>query len=88
LGSFVAFYKPSDYIDYKHDFFLAGLVIRLGCYNTFDSLLHLSLAAIGPLMPIGLFNRLWYYLIFLLSEAMGIYFRVINGWYWVSTNSG
>jgi hypothetical protein len=69
-------------------FFLTDLVTRHGYYYTFYSLLFLSVAAMGPLMPIGLFNRLWYYLIFLLNEAMGIYFLVVSGWYWVSTNSG
>jgi glucan-binding YG repeat protein len=45
-------------------------------------------AAAGPLIPIGLLNRLWYYLIFVISQTVGVYFLVVSGWYWVSTNSG
>ena len=69
-------------------FFLTDLVTKYGYYYTYYSLFFLGVVAIGPLMPIGLLNRLWYYLIFLVSEAMGIYFLVVSGWYWVSTNSG
>ncbi len=69
-------------------FFLTDLVIKHGYYYTYYSLFFLALAATGPLMPIGLLNRLWYYLIFLISEVIGIYFLVVSGWYWVNTNSG
>ena len=68
-------------------FFLTDLVTEQGYYYTYYSLLFLVLAAIGPLMPIGLLDRLWYYLIFLLSESLGIYFLVASAWYWVRTNS-
>ena len=69
-------------------FFLTDLVIKHGYYYTYYSLFFLAVTATGPLMPFGLLNRLWYYLIFVLSEAIGIYYLVVSGWYWVSTNSG
>lgn len=61
---------------------------RQGYYYTCYSLLFLFVAAMGPSMPIGLFNRLWYYFILLLSEVAGIYFLVTSAWHWVKTNSG
>ena len=69
-------------------FFLTDLVIKFGYYYTFYSLLFLTIAAAGPLLPIGLLNRLWYYLVFLLSECIGIYFLVVSVWYWINRSSG
>jgi hypothetical protein len=69
-------------------FFLTDLVIRQGYYDTYYSLLFLLLTAMGPLIGFGLLNRLWYYLIFVLSETAGSYFLVVSAWYWVRTNSG
>ena len=69
-------------------FFLTDLVTSHGYYYTFYSLLFLAGAAAGPLLPIGLLNRLWYYLLFLLSECVGIYFLVVSVWYWVKTSGG
>lgn len=69
-------------------FFITDLVTKFGYYYTFYSLFFLFLAAVGPLMPIGLLNRLWYYLLFLMCEAVGTYFLVASVWYWVKTNSG
>jgi len=69
-------------------FFLTDLVVKQGYYFTYYSLICLAVAAAGPLMPIGLLDRLWYYIIFLLSEAGGIYFLVASIIYWVKTNSG
>lgn len=69
-------------------FFLTDLVIRHGYYYTYYSLSFLLLTAIGPLMGFGLLTRLWYYLVFVLSEVAGTYFLVVSAWYWVKTNSG
>lgn len=69
-------------------FFLTDLVTRQGYYYTFYSLLFLSVAAIGSLLPFGLLNRLWYYMIFLLSEAVGVYFLVVSIGYWIGTGRG
>lgn len=66
-------------------FFLTDLVTRYGYYYTFYSLLFLTLTAIGLLLPFGLLHRLWYYLIFVLSEAVGGYFLVASIWYWIGT---
>jgi hypothetical protein len=68
-------------------FFLTDLVTRQGYYYTFYSLICLAAAAIGPLLPFGLLNRLWYYLAFMASEFAGVYFLVASIWYWVKTNS-
>ena len=69
-------------------FFITDLVIKFGYYYTFYSLLFLSITATGPLLPIGLLNRLWYYLIFLLSECVGIYFLVVSVLYWIKSSGG
>jgi hypothetical protein len=69
-------------------FFLTNLVTKQGYYYTFYSLLCLAIASLGPLLPIGLLDRLWYYLVFMTSEMVGIYFLVTSIWYWVATNSG
>ncbi len=69
-------------------FFLTELVTKFGYYYTFYSLMFLSLVAVGPLLAFGLFNRLWYYLVMVLSEVVGIYFLVASVGYWVETYRG
>jgi hypothetical protein len=67
-------------------FFLTELVTKENYYFTFYSLLFLGLVSLGTLFPLGLLNRLWYYLIFLILEFIGIYFLVTSAWYWVVTS--
>jgi len=67
-------------------FFLTELVTRYRYYYTFYSLLCLGLVYIGLLLPVGLLKRLWYYVIFVAIEVIGIYFMVVSGWYRVVTN--
>jgi len=67
-------------------FFLTELVTQANYYFTFYSLLFLGLVSLGTLLPLGLLNRLWYYLIFLSLECFGIYFFVTSVWYWVITS--
>lgn len=69
-------------------FFLTDLVIRQGYFYTYYSLVFLLFTAVGPLIGFGLLTRLWYYLVFVLSEIGGSYFLVVSAWYWVNTNSG
>ena len=69
-------------------FFITDLVTKYGYYYTFYSLFFLSLTAAGPLLPIGLLDRLWYYSLFLVSECVGVYFLVSSVWYWIKTSSG
>ncbi|MFC1799230.1 hypothetical protein ACFLZL_05445 [Thermodesulfobacteriota bacterium] len=69
-------------------FFLTELVTRESYYYTFYSILFLGIVEIGLLLPVGLLNRLWYYLFFLISEFAGIYFLVVSSWYWVVTSKG
>ncbi len=69
-------------------FFLTDLVIRQGYYYTYYSLLFLIFTALGPLIGIGLMNRLWYYFLFVMCEFAGSYFLIVSAWYWVKTNGG
>ncbi len=67
-------------------FFLTELVTKENYYFTLYSLLFLGLVSLGLLLPLGLLNRFWYYLILLSFEFFGIYFFVTSAWYWVVTN--
>ena len=67
-------------------FFLTELVTKQGYYYTFYSIFFLCLVHIGTLLPLGLLKRLWYYLIFLILEGVGIYFLAASTWYWIITN--
>jgi hypothetical protein len=67
-------------------FFLTELVTRENYYFTFYSLLCLGLVNLGLLLPLGLLNRLWYYLIFLVFEFIAIYYLVASVVYWVVTS--
>ncbi|MBW1893321.1 MAG: hypothetical protein JRF40_05960 [Deltaproteobacteria bacterium] len=67
-------------------FFISELVITHGYYYTYYSLLCLGIVHLGLLIPFGLFNRLWYYCIVMVFEAVAIHFFVISVWYWIITN--
>jgi hypothetical protein len=66
-------------------FFLTRLVVEKGYYYTFYSLFFLGLVALLLLLPLGLFRRLWFYLLCLVLEGIGILFLVSSGWYRVVT---
>ncbi len=67
-------------------FFLTELVTTQGYYYPFYSLFFIALVFIGLLVPVGLFDRLWYYLVFVTFELAGIYFLVASVAYWVGRN--
>ena len=63
-------------------FFLSGLVSR-GYYYTFYSIGCCFLVAILAIIPLSLIRRLWFYLVNLLIEFVGIYFLTASIIYWV-----
>ena len=63
-------------------FFLSGLVSR-GYYYTYYSIGCCFLVAILAIIPLSLINRLWFYLVNLLIEFVGIYFLTASIIYWV-----
>jgi len=63
-------------------FFLSGLVSR-GYYSTFYSIGFCFLVAILAIIPLSFINRLWFYLVNLLMEFIGIYFLTSSIIYWV-----
>ncbi len=63
-------------------FFLTGLVNR-GYYYTCYSLVALSVVGLGGLLPTQLIRNIWYYLCYLLFEAVGVYFLVVSIIYWI-----
>jgi len=63
-------------------FFLSGLVSR-GYYYTFYSIGCCFLVAILAIIPLSFINRLWFYLVNLLMEFVGIYFLTASIIYWV-----
>ncbi len=67
-------------------FFISKLVITHGYYYTYYSLFCLGIVELGLLIPSGLLNRLWYYCIFIIFEAIAIYFFIFSAWYWVITS--
>lgn len=67
-------------------FFVTHLVIEKGYYYTFYSLFFLGLVGLASILPHGLFDRLWFYLLVLGLEGAGLYFLVTSGWYWVVTS--
>jgi len=64
-------------------FFLSGLVSR-GYYYTFYSIGCCFLVAILAVIPLPVINRLWFYLVNLMMEFVGIYFLTASIIYWVS----
>lgn len=67
-------------------FFLTGLVTQ-GYYYTFISLLFLGIVGIGMLIPTRLIEKLWYYLVYLIFEIIGLYFLLSSILYWVRTGN-
>ena len=67
-------------------FFISKLVITHGYYYTYYSLLCLGVVQFGLVAPLGLFKRLWYYMIFFIFECIAVYFLVVSAWYWVITD--
>ena len=67
-------------------FFLTDLVTRQNYFYTFYSLMFLGIVYLGCLLPLGLLDRIWYYLTFLVAEVAGTYFFIATVWYWVITN--
>jgi len=63
-------------------FFLSGLVSR-GYYYTFYSIGCCFLVAILAVIPLPVIRRLWFYLMNLLIEFVGIYFLAASIIYWV-----
>jgi hypothetical protein len=63
-------------------FFLSGLV-SMGYYYTFYSIGCCFLVAILSVIPLTFINRLWFYLVNLLMEIVGIYFLTTSVVYWV-----
>ena len=63
-------------------FFLTGLVAR-GYFYTFFSIGCFALVAILMILPVPFIGRLWFYLVNLLIEFVGIYFLVASIIYWV-----
>ena len=68
-------------------FFVSKLVITQGYYYTYYSLMFLAISKVGTLLPTGLLNRLWYYLMLLLFDLIATYYLVSSVWYWVVTSS-
>jgi len=63
-------------------FFLSGLVSK-GYFYTFYSIGCFSTVAIITILPFHFIGRLWFYLLNLLIEIVGIYFLVASIVYWV-----
>lgn len=67
-------------------FFVTGAVVYEGYYYTFYSLGLLAVVEALLIIPHGLFDRLWFYALTLLVEAVALYFFTSSVWYWVSTH--
>jgi hypothetical protein len=67
-------------------FFVNGAVIDEGYYYTFYSLGVLAAVEASLIIPHGLFDRLWFYALTLLVEAIGLYFLTSSVWHWVATH--
>ncbi len=63
-------------------FFLSGLVSR-GYTYTFYSISCFFTVAILTILPVASVGRLWFYLLNLIFEVVGIYFFVVSIAYWV-----
>ncbi len=67
-------------------FFLTGLVAQ-GYTYTFISIGCFGVVAILMIIPVPFVNRLWFYLLNLTIELIGIYFLVASVIYWVRTGA-
>ena len=63
-------------------FFLSGLIAQ-GYFYTFYSIGCFTFVAILMILPVSFIGRLWFYLLNLLIEFVGIYFLVASIIYWV-----
>jgi len=63
-------------------FFLSGLIAQ-GYYYTFYSIGCFAFVAILMTLPVPFIGRLWFYLLNLLIEFVGIYFLLASIIYWV-----
>jgi hypothetical protein len=67
-------------------FFLSGLVSK-GYYYTFYSIGCCFIVAILTIIPSWYIRRLWFYLVNLMIEFVGIYFLTASIIYWVRTGT-
>jgi len=63
-------------------FFLSGLIAQ-GYFYTFYSIGCFAFVAILMILPVPFIGRLWFYLLNLLIEFVGIYFLLASIIYWV-----
>ena len=63
-------------------FFLSGLIAQ-GYFYTFYSIGCFAFVAILTILPVPFISRLWFYLLNLIVEFIGIYFLVASIIYWV-----
>ncbi|MCB1758940.1 MAG: hypothetical protein KDI68_04050 [Gammaproteobacteria bacterium] len=63
-------------------FFLTGLIAR-GYFYTFYSIGCFSVVAILSIIPAPWIDRLWFYLVNLALEFVGLYFLLISIVHWV-----
>ena len=63
-------------------FFLSGLVAQ-GYFYTFYSIGCFTIVAILTILPVTFIGRLWFYLLNLVIEFVGIYFLVASIVFWV-----
>jgi hypothetical protein len=70
----------------RHTVLCGRAVIHEGYYYTFYSLGLLAAVEALLIIPHGLFDRLWFYALTLLIEAVALYFFTSSVWYWVSTH--
>ena len=68
-------------------FFLSKGWFRGGYYYTFYSTGGCFLVAILSIIPLSFINRLWFYLVNLLVEFVGIYFLAASIIYWVRSGA-
>lgn len=67
-------------------FFLTGLVAQ-GYYYTFCSIGCFAVVAILTILPLAFIDRLWFYLLNLMVEFVGIYYLVVSIIFWVRTGA-
>jgi len=65
-------------------FFLTGLIAQ-GYFYTFYSIGCFAFVAILTIIPFPFIGRLWFYLLNLTVEFVGIYFLLASITYWVQT---
>jgi hypothetical protein len=68
-------------------FFVTRLVVDQGYFYTYYSLLALGVVQCCLLLPLGLLDRAWYYIMCLVCEFIAVYFIIVSVWYWVTTSN-